>query len=33
MLFLKLVNKPYRNKQKKKDYNLLINQMMKDIYN
>ena len=30
MLFLKLVNKPYR---KKKDYNLLINQMMKDIYN
>jgi hypothetical protein len=32
MLFLKLVNKPYRNK-KKKDYNLLINQMMKDIYN
>jgi hypothetical protein len=28
MLFFKLVNKPYR---KKKDYNILINQMMKDI--
>jgi len=32
MSFFKLVNKPYRNKAKKReDSNILINQMMKDI--